>query len=167
MKIHALLACLLALPAVATAAPERYRCTLVVDAGDGAHKADETQSVELVLEGDKVEAQMRLGGASKDLTFRTCAPTGSGGGNFSKWFETECRTLASLDGSSFSVDLYLTGAYAGISPRIDPAYAMHETLAAIGAKLKLGTPARTFVVYADRKPQLEFFCYSVGVEPKR
>src|SRR5450759_959333 len=97
--------------------------------------------------------------ASKDLTFANCTKTKADGSNFNGWFATECRKLESLDGSSYTVEPFLMGAYAGISPPVEAGYQLYSTLSAIGKELGVGTPARTFVIYADRKPQHEFFCY--------
>jgi hypothetical protein len=159
MKARSLLACLLTLPAAVTLAAEQFKCSLVTDAGNGEHQWHADQYVKLTLDQELVQSRIHIRNASKDLTFADCAKTKADGSNFSRWFATECRKLASLDGSSFSVDVYMIDAYAGISPPVEAGYEMYTILSAIGAKLGVGTPARTFVIYADRKPQYEFFCY--------
>ena len=94
------------------------------------------------------------------MTFSECHTTRNDGSNFSKWFAWECKQFASADGSPYTVDAFVYGAYAGISPPVVTGNAMHDVLAKAGAQLGIGTPERTFVIYADRKPQYEFFCYS-------
>ena len=116
MKYRTLLACLLTLPAVAAFAAEQYKCSLVTDAGNGVHQWHADQYVELTLDQERVRSRIHIKAASKDLTFANCAKTKADGSNFSGWFETECRKLASLDGSPYTVEPFLVGAYAGISP---------------------------------------------------
>jgi hypothetical protein len=127
---------------------------LVTDAGNDVHQWHADQYVELTLYQELARSRIRIGAASKDLTFANCAKTKADGSNFSRWFATECRNLSSLDGSPYTIEAFLAGAYAGISPPIGPGYALHATLSAIGAKLGVGTPERTFVIYADRKPPI-------------
>lgn len=159
MKTRILLACLLAFPAAAALATEHYRCSRVTDDGKGVYQWHADQYVDLTLDQDQARSRIHIGAASKDLTFANCARTKADGSNFSDWFATECRRLASFDGSSYTIEPFLIGAYAGISPPVAPGYSMHATLVAIGAKLAVGTPARTFVIYAAGKPIYEFFCY--------
>lgn len=169
MKFRTLFACLLTLSTAAALAAEQFKCSLVTDAGNGEHQWHADQYVELTLDRERAQSRIHIRAASKDLTFANCAKTKVDGSNFSGWFETECRKLASLDGSSYSVEPFLMGAYAGISPPVEGGYTLHGTLSAIGAKLGVGTPARTFVIYADRKPQYEFFCYrqNMALEPTK
>lgn len=169
MKARILFTCLLIWPAAAVLAAEQFRCSLVTDAGEGVHRWHADQYVELTFDRERVRSRIHIKAASKDLTFANCAKTKADGSNFSGWFETECRKLASLDGSPYTVEPFLMGAYAGISPPVQAGYATHATLSAIGAKLGVGTPARTFVIYADRKPQYEFFCYrqDMALEPAK
>lgn len=166
MKTRNALLCLLALPASLALAAEPYRCSLIDDAGGDAYKVDHSQYVDLVLDPAPMPVRIHIKSASKDLRFKACAKTKVDGSKFADWFETECREFASLDGKSFSVDAFLIGAYAGISPPVTPAYPMHATLTSVAAKIGLGTPERTFVIYADRKPQYEFFCYPEKGEKK-
>lgn len=165
MKTQLLLTCLLALPVVAASATtqgiddKQYRCQLVTDSGDGQYQKDAGQYVEMTLDKEMVRSRIHINFASKDLTFAKCAATRSDGSNFSGWFALECRELASFDGSPYTIEAFLAGAYAGISPPVEPGYSQYATLATAGKKLGIGTPERTFVIYSDRKPQYEFFCY--------
>ena len=166
MNIQTLLICLLlALPVVALSATtqgideEQYRCSLVIDEGDGRYQQNADQYVEMKLDKEVVHSRIHIDAASKDLTFAKCATTRNDGSNFSGWFALECRELASFDGSPYTIEAFLAGAYAGISPSVEPGYSLYATLSAAGEKLGIGTPNRTFVIYSDRKPQYEFFCY--------
>jgi hypothetical protein len=140
-------------------AAEQYTCTHVSDDGNGTYQLVTDEYVELTLDGDAVRSRIHISGASKDLTFTTCRDLTDDGSNFNRWFAKECRQLASTDGSPYTIEAFLIGVYAGISPRIDTDYDMHATLAGIGETLGTGIPLRTFVIYASRKPQYEFFCY--------
>lgn len=170
--MKAFLAGLLVLPVGLAAASDptiervAYRCDRVRDAGGTGYQRVADEYVEMTLERaqgqdtGQVAARIHIGAASKDLTFRECARTRADGSNFSGWFATECRRLASHDGTSYTIEPFLASAYAGISPAVVEGYAMRTTLAGIGAGLGIGTPERTFVIYADRKPVYEFFCFS-------
>jgi len=140
-----------------------YRCTLVgMDSASGAYQVDESQHVDLILAPELVATRIHINSASEDLTFSHCLKTLADGSNFAGWFEYECRELQRLDGGSFSIDVFLSGAYAGISPPVTPAYQMFAPLASVSEKLGLQTPVRTFVIYAEGKPQYEFFCYEMN-----
>lgn len=41
---------------------------------------------------------------------------------------------------------------------------MYKKLKEIADDLGLPVPSRTFVIYADRKPIFEFFCYPEGIK---
>ena len=138
---------------------ERYMCFKVTSDDAGAFQKNREEYVELTLDQDTVTSRVHIDAATKDLTFSECAAVKADGSNFSRWFATECRILSSVDGSPYTIEAYLAGAYAGISPKIDDSYLMAANLAEIGAKIGAGTPERTFVIYADRKPEYEFFCY--------
>lgn len=166
MKTRHLPACLLAFPAALAFAAETYRCSLIVAGDGGAYRVDESQYAELVLDPQPMPKLIHLKTASTDLGFKGCAQTPADGSNFSGWFGTQCQEFVSLDGKSFTVEGFLNGAYAGISPPIKPGYILYEALAKVGAMLGTGTPERTFVIYADRKPQYEFFCYRTPAKPR-
>jgi hypothetical protein len=155
-----LLACALVLPATASYAAGQYKCPLIVTDDVNNPKQDTGQYVDLTIGDTAVRPVIHLTDASKDLTFKTCKALNKDGSNFSAWFETECRDLAAADGSSYTVDVYLAGAYGGISPVIDRQYSMYEAIAGVSKKLGIEVPARTFAIYADRKPVYEFFCYA-------
>lgn len=159
-----LLACALAIPAAASYAAGQYKCPLIVTDDVNNPKQDTGQYVDLTIGDTGVRPVIHITDASKDLTFKTCKAVKNDGSNFSNWFESECRDLAAADGSSYTVDVYLAGAYAGISPVIDRQYSMYEAIAGVSKKLGIGVPERTFAIYADRKPVHEFFCY--GEKPK-
>jgi hypothetical protein len=160
MKIRViLLACALVLPAAASFAAEQYKCPLIITEDINKPEQDARQYVDLTIDGEIVRPVIHITDASKDLTFKTCKALNKDGSNFAAWFETECRDLAAADGSSYTVDPYMIGAYAGISPVIDKQYSMYDPIAGVSKKLGLGVPERTFAVYAERKPVYEFFCY--------
>jgi hypothetical protein len=158
MKIHTMLAMLLALSAETARASEYFRCDLVSEV-NGRYQKDDEQYVEMTLNQEAVRSRIYINAATKVMTFATCSSTRNDGSNFKTWFDLECRDFASLDGSPYTIEVFLAGAYAGISPPIKPDYSMYATLSAIGKKLGIGTPLRTFVIYSNHKPQYEFFCY--------
>jgi hypothetical protein len=161
MRISAiLLGCALAIPAAASFAAGQYKCPLIVTDDVNNPKQDTGQYVDLTIGDTAVRPVIHITDASKDLTFKTCKTLKDDGSSFSRWFETECRGLAAADGSSYTVDVYMAGAYAGISPVIDRKYSMYEAIAGVSKKLGIGVPERTFAIYADRKPVYEFFCYA-------
>lgn len=140
-------------------AEERYTGILVVDK-DGKLEVDEKQHVELVINEDMVKSvKIRVNGANKDITFTSCTKLQDDGSNFTKWFSLECRELKSFDQTPVTYEYFLIGAYAGISPKIEPAYSMYEKIKEISDQLGLDVPSRTFVIYANRKPVYEFLCY--------
>lgn len=159
MKPRHLLACLLALPAGALAL-EQYRCPLVRERGNDRHEVDESQYVELLINDGNAHPRIHFDAANRDLRFRRCEPVRAPGSNFGSWFETVCRDFASVDGRGYYIDVYLYGGYAGLSPPILPGYALHDKLSRVGTAIGRGTPARTFVIYAEAKPVFEFFCYA-------
>lgn len=165
MKMNTILAFLLAIPTASGLAAEQYQCTLVNDEGNGQYRKDDSQNVTLTMDKDAISSRIHINSASRDMTFAKCHETRNDGSNFRKWFAWECKQFASADGSPYTVDAFIYGAYAGISPPVVAGYAMHDTLAGAGAQLGIGTPERTFVIYADRKPQYEFFCYSRQPQP--
>ena len=157
-----LLACLLAVPATTSLAAEKYMCPLTSDDDSGVYKQDVGQYVALSIEGSVVRPLIHIRDASKDLTFATCRDVAADGSNFAGWFKTECRQMHSADGLSFTMEPYLIGAYAGISPVIGKTYSMYGPIKALSEKSHIKFPARTFAIYADRKPVHEFFCYAVN-----
>jgi hypothetical protein len=166
MRIRvALLACALAMPATAAFAAEKYMCTLTIDGGNGIYKQDTSQHVALSIDQKTIRPQIHIRDASKDLTFATCKDVAADGSNFSRWFKTECRDLKAVDGSSYTIEPFLVGAYAGISPVIDKSYSMYGALESISKKSHIKFPKRTFAIYADRKPVYEFLCYAEKRKP--
>lgn len=160
-----LLACALALPATASFAAEKYICILTSDDGNGVYKQDASQYVALSIDKDAVRPLIHIADASKDLTFSTCKDVAADGSNFNRWFHTECRDLKSADGKSYTIEPFLAGAYAGISPVIDKDYSMYGALESISKTSSIKFPERTFAIYADRKPVHEFFCYTEKPKP--
>lgn len=143
----------------AATAAEQYDCVSVYSDSKGGYHASRDETVELTIDGQTVGSRVRIAAASKDLAFAGCSPVRIDGSNFSRWFAVECRTLGSVDGSSFTVEPFLADAYAGISPKIDVGYDMYLNLRQAATEAGVTTPERTFVIYADRKPRYEFFCY--------
>ncbi|HEY4722010.1 MAG TPA: hypothetical protein VII92_09200 [Anaerolineae bacterium] len=159
MKIHAwLVAGLLAMPMAASAAAEQYMCYRVSDKDGGTYKQDVSEYVALSVDRDAIETRIHIKAASKDLTFRTCKPLTADGSNFATWFKTECRDLKAKDGLSYTIEPFLAGAYAGISPVIDERYAVYKAIQSASQQAGMKLPERTFAIYADRKPLYEFFC---------
>jgi hypothetical protein len=159
MKIPVLLvAGLLAMPVAASAAAEQYMCYRVSDKDGGTYKQDVSEYVALSVDRDTIQTRIHIKAASKDLTFRTCRPMTADGSNFAAWFKSECRDLKAQDGSSYTIEPFLAGAYAGISPVIDASYAVYRAIQSASKTAGVNLPERTFAIYADRKPLYEFFC---------
>ena len=141
-------------------AEERYKGILVEDKG-GKYGLDNKQYVEFVIDKNVVKSMnIRIDAVDKDLTFSSCRSLEDDGSNFTKWFSIECREMSSFDNTPFSYDYFLIGAYAGISPIITPAYSMYEKIKKLSDRLGIDVPSRTFVIYADKKPIYDFFCYT-------
>lgn len=139
---------------------ERYKCVLVKSGDRGANPTKHSdQFVDLKIENGKVRSRIHFEAAAKEMTFKACHALQRGGSNFERWFAIECKTLIAKDGSSSKAKALLSGAYAGISPLINTRYVLFPLLSKIGKAIGLGTPARTFVIYANKKPQFEFLCY--------
>lgn len=160
-----LLFCALVTPSTAGLAAENDRCILTFDGGNGVYRQDPSQYVALAIDKETVRPQIHIRDASKDLTFSACQEVAADGSNFSRWFKTECRDLKSVDGLSYTIEPFLAGAYAGISPVVDSNYSMYESLKYISQKAGIKFPTRTFAIYADRKSVHEFFCYANAAEP--
>lgn len=139
-------------------AAEQYDCRRIADDGKDGYRIVAGESAELTIDGDKITSRLRIEAVNKDATFAECAPLPNDGSNFSRWFVTECRKLKSADGGTLWFEPFLYGAYAGISPLIDRNYVLHDKLAEVARQVGAAMPVRTFIVYADGKPQYEFFC---------
>lgn len=153
-----LLASLVAMPAAVSAAPEQYMCYLISDEGDGVFRQDTSEYVSLSIDQEFVRPQIHIKAATKEVTFLTCAHVPADGSNFAMWFEVECRHLKAMDGSPYTFEPFLLGAYAGISPIIDERYPMYGAIQSASKTAAVNLPDRTFAIYADRKPLYEFFC---------
>ncbi len=141
-------------------AEERYRGTLIVDKYNGEYEIDNNDFVELVIDKDIVKSiKVSTKAANKDLTFSGCRTLKDDGSDFTKWFSIECRTMKSYDGTPFMFEPFFAGAYVGISPQITPQYSMYKTLKGVTDSIGLDVPSRTFIIYANKKPVYEFFCY--------
>ena len=146
-------------------AAERYRGLRVADQ-EGRYHVDDTQYVTFAMEDDAVrDLRVHMDGVNKDVSFSTCAPLQADGSNFTRWFALECRKMTAYDQGQFSYDYFLAGAYAGISPAITPDYPMYRQIKAVSDQIGREVPARTFVIYADKKPVYEFFCYPDTTTP--
>ena len=139
-------------------ASEQYDCRRIADDKQNGYRQVADEYVELSVDQEIVKSRIHIGAATKDLTFSTCRALPADGSNFSQWFATECRGLQSADSSPYTIEPFLIGAYAGISPVIAPSYILREKLASVSEKLGIATPVRTFVIYANKKPLYEFFC---------
>ncbi len=143
-------------------AQDTYSCTRVATQEDGRHAIQTDSHVNFALSGDQVKVRLQLPAddADKQITFRRCFTVKQDQSNFSKWFELECRGMESIDGSAVNIKRNLTGAYAGISPEVTPAYSMWQSLSAASREIGRTIPSRTFVLYSlDGSPVYEFFCY--------
>jgi hypothetical protein len=154
-----LLAGIFVLPISLSFAEDRYKCYRMSDASDNGYKQSADEYVDLTLDNGGYKSIIHLRSASKDVTFATCEPISEVNSNFYRWFETECKKLISVDGKSFTYEPYLIGSYAGISPIIDASYELHAKLIAASKKAMVKVPERTFVIFAEKKPMHEFFCY--------
>ena len=169
MKVRVIIifASLLIIFAKPSFSAERYMCFEVTSDGAGAFQENREEYVELTFDQDTVYSRVHIDAATKDFTFSECSAGKADGSNFSRWFATECRSPHSVDGSPYTFEAYLAGAYAGISPIIDDSYPMAANLAEISAMIGADTPEHTFVIYADRKSLYEFFCYNQEPKGKR
>jgi hypothetical protein len=159
MKISALLlGGLLAMPIAASAAAEQYTCYRVSEKDNGIFKQDVSEYVDLSIDRETIQTRIHINAASKDLTFLTCKKLTADGSNFATWFKIECRELKAKDGLSYTIEPFLVGAYAGISPVIDESYSMYRAIQSASKKAGVKLPERTFAIYADRKSLYEFFC---------
>jgi len=141
-------------------AAERYRGLRVVDQ-EGSYRVDDSQYVTFAMEDDAVrDLRIHIDGVNKDVSFSTCAPLQPDGSNFTRWFALECRKMTAYDQGQFSYDYFLADAYAGISPVITTDYSMYKQIKAVSDQIGREVPARTFVIYANKKPVYEFFCYA-------
>lgn len=144
----------------------RYEGFRIVDE-EGTTRVDRGQTVRFRIIGNEIkDLTIHLDAATKDLTFKESRDVPKDGSNFAKWFAKECRDLTSVDGTPFTHEPFLIGAYAGLSPSLTAEYALHAALKEIADKLGLPMPERTFVIYgAEKKPIYEFFCYPA--DPKK
>jgi hypothetical protein len=145
--------------ATVCAASEAYKGVRIADK-EGQFRLDDSAYVLFTIdEGVVKSVRAHVDGANKDITFTSCRELQQDGSNFTKWFATECRKMSSFDGTPVSYEYFFIGAYAGISPVIEPAYPLYKELKAISEQLGMDMPLRTFVIYANKKPVYEFFCY--------
>ena len=159
MKIPALLlGGLLAMPVAASAAAEQYMCYRISDKDGGTYKQDVSEYVALSIDRETIQTRIHIKAASKDLTFLTCRPLTADGSNFATWFKNECRELKAKDGASYTIEPFLIGAYAGISPIIDASSPVYKAIQSASQQAGMKLPERTFAIYVDRKPLYEFFC---------
>jgi hypothetical protein len=159
MKIPLLLlVSLLAMPVAASAAAEQYMCYRMSDKDNGNFRQDVSEYVALSIDRETIETRIHINAATKDLTFLTCKQVTADGSNFATWFKNECRDLKAKDGLSYTIEPFLVGAYAGISPVIDASYSLYRAIQSASKKAGVNLPERTFAIYADRKPLYEFFC---------
>lgn len=146
------------MPVAVSAAAEQYMCYLISDEGNGVFRQDASQYVALSVDRETIQTRIHINAATKDLTFLTCKHVAADGSNFATWFKNECRDLKAKDGSPYTVEPYLIGAYAGISPIINESSPVYRAIQSASKKAGVNLPDRTFAIYADRKPLYEFFC---------
>lgn len=160
MNIRAiLLGYLFVLPVSLSFAADGYRCNRMSNTSENGYKQITDEYIDLTVDNGSYKSSIHLKSASKNVTFATCEPIAEVDSNFYRWFQTECKKLISVDGKPFTYEPYLLGAYAGISPVIDSGYELHAKLVAESAKAGVKIPERTFVIFAEKKPMYEFFCY--------
>lgn len=144
---------------LAIQAAEQYNCYRMQEDNKASYQQIRSEYVELMTDNSLIKSRIHIGAATKEMTFSTCQKLATDGSNFSLWFETECRKLVSADTSPYTIEPFLLGAYAGISPVIDKAYPIYEKLKSVSEQAGVASPERTFVIYANKKPLYEFFCY--------
>ena len=155
-----LLACLFVLPVSLSFAADAYKCYRMSDTSDNGYKQSSDEYTDLTVDNGSYKSSIHLKSASKDVSFATCEPIEEVESNFYRWFQTECKELISVDGKPIDFyEPYLIGAYAGISPIIDASYELHAKLVAGSKKAGVKIPERTFVIFSNKKPVYEFFCY--------
>lgn len=148
-------------------AEEKFKGILIVEK-EGKYEIDNKDYVELTLDQDTVKSmRVHTKAAHKDVKYSVCRKLENDGSNFTKWFSTECRSIKSYDGKSAAwLEYYFADSYVGISPEITPKYAMYKKLKNVAEGLGLEVPSRTFVIYAEKKPIFEFFCYPIKDKEK-
>ena len=148
-------------------AGEVYRGKRVL--ANDRYEFSDKETVDFTIEqGVVTSVKVLVDGASKAITFSSCKDLREDGSSFTKWFAIECRNMSSFDDTPVSYEYFLIGGYAGISPEIKPGYVLYDAIKAASEQLGVEVPSRTFVIYANKKPVYEFFCYpeSNGAEPK-
>lgn len=140
-------------------AAEQYNCYRMQEDSKANYQQIRNEYVDLMIDSSLIKSRIHIGAATKEMTFSTCQKVATDGSNFSLWFETECRKLDSADTSPYTIEPFLLGAYAGISPVIDQAYPIHKKIKSVSEQAGVASPERTFVIYANKKPLYEFFCY--------
>jgi hypothetical protein len=162
--IFIFMALVLCFDAAVCAAAEEYKGVRIADK-EGQYRLDDSAYVLFTLDDGVVKSvRAHVDGANKDITFASCKDLQQDGSNFTKWFAIECRKMSSFDGTPVSYEYFFIGAYAGISPVIEPTYPLYKELKAISQQLGMDLPVRTFVIYANKKPVYEFFCYPESAE---
>ena len=148
--------CLLSLPA---ASAERLSCRHVVTEDGQPPAILDDAHADLSIDGATILTRVSVPISTKALTYKDCRPIADKTSNFAKWFERECRTVDSVDGSPYTVEANFTGSYAAYSRPLTSEDPMWKALSGISRDLGVAMPDRTFAVYANRHPVFEFFCY--------
>lgn len=143
---------------VAGSAVELLSCIHIKDSGKAHPVADATNRVDLAISGSTMLVRMNIEAADKAMTFRHCAALADDGSSFYRWFGSQCDDLAALDGSPYTVEAYFAGAYAGVSRTLTPEDSMWKAVQKASQRAGVPVPVRTFIVYVDRKPVMDFFC---------
>ncbi|MGB9907016.1 MAG: hypothetical protein ACPLRR_06495 [Candidatus Saccharicenans sp.] len=135
---------------------------------EGKFRVNKEEYVKFQVEDGEIKGlRIHLKAATGDLTFNDCSALIKDGSNFTDWFQVECRKLGGLEGKTVTYEYFLAGAYAGISPPVDPSYSMYAALKEVAEAIGLPVPGRTFVIYGqNRSPIYEFFCYEDRAKEK-
>lgn len=120
--------------------------------------APEKATIEIGDDGALKSVVLDTQDAMEKITFVDYMPV-TGTSRFAKWFQFEAHDMAALDGSSFSIDIKLWGAYVGVSPQITDQYDLYEALKDRANAMGLPMPKRTLVLFdGDRSMLREYFC---------
>ena len=141
-------------------AADSFQCTRMIYEESGAFRVDWEERVDLIIDGEKIRPVVHTRAANKPISYSDCKPVLPEDSDFAQWFYRECRQLESADGRSYTVEPFLMGSYAAISPQIVPGYSVYDRIQEIAKGAGVEIPVRTFVIYAEGSPLYEYYCYS-------
>lgn len=148
------------LSSVSVFAAESYQCLRIVKEGVGVFRSDPDDRVELFIDADEIRSVVYSRAADKPISYIDCKPVSPEDSEFAQWFYRECRHFESTDGRSYTVEAFLKGSYAGISPLIAPDYSVYDRIQEVAESAAVEMPARTFVIFAQGNPLFEYYCYA-------